>query len=624
MAQSGTETGRIEGTVLDSSGATVPGAQLTARNQETGAITTTTAEDNGHFVFLYLTPGTYTVSIKKEGFSTKEMTDVAVRIGTNSAIRPQLQIGNFSDTVTVNAAAPLVDPTQSALSSVVDKRSIESLPLNGRNFTDFVLLTPGATTDGDFGMVSFNGVAGNFNNYTVDGGNNNNAFFAQQIGRTSIPYQFSEDVVQEFQVISTGYEAEFGQAGGGVVNTVTKNGTNDFHGDAYYYILDSGLNANDFINNENGIAKPDNRRQQFGGTLGGPLVHDRLFFLGNYEGQVRNEPLTVNPAPAFVGLPPDFFTNNPDLQAAVNTAAGSFARSFNQNTAFAKVSGLIGPRNNFNVTYNYQRFRSPHGYFNTPTSTGDGLSLTDGATSHFFQFTLVSTISPTFVNEARFHFGNDYHFDLPASPATTTTTTIQNPDTGFVFGGNRFQLSTSDQRNEFADNIARILGRHSIRFGMDLNINHDSDYFVYGPKGEYRFASLADVPSGNFELYLQSFGQTIATFTSGPILFLRRTRSRATRRLNLDYGVRYDVRSLTAAASLRSCFCAHLQNSCSRHNVSPRLGFAYSLDSAGNTVVRGGFRAISTFRPICWTLLKPIFPMDLAAFSGQPPGQPYR
>src|SRR5712675_1246530 len=112
-------------------------------------------------------------------------------------------------------------------------------------------------------------------------------------------------------------------------------------------------------------------------------------------------------------------------------------RRFNQNTGFVKISGLLTPRNNFTATYNYQRFRSPHGYFNTPTSTGDGLSLTDGATSHFAQFTLISSISSRFINEFRFHFGNDYHFDLPNSPATSPSVVIQNPDTGFAFGGNR-------------------------------------------------------------------------------------------------------------------------------------------------------------------------------------------
>jgi hypothetical protein len=345
--QAGAGTGRVEGTVTDSSGAVVPGAEITAREETTNIATSATSETDGHFIFAYLAPGSYTISIKKSGFDTDEIKHVVVQVGSTSSVHPQLKIGNVTETVSVNAEAPLVDPTQSALSSVVDKGSIESLPLNGRNFTDFVLLTPGATTDGDFGMVSFNGMAGNFNNYMVDGSNNNNAFFEQQIGRTSIPFQFSEDVVQEFQVSSTGYEAEFGQAGGGIVNTVTKSGGNEFHGDGYYYILDSALNANDSINNANGIAKPSNRRQQFGGTIGGPIVHDKLFFLGNYEGQVRNEPITVNNAPALSGLtdPAAFFAANPALAAQVQAASGSFPRTFNQNTGFVKVSGLLTPRN---------------------------------------------------------------------------------------------------------------------------------------------------------------------------------------------------------------------------------------------------------------------------------------
>src|SRR5258708_23706586 len=224
LAQAGAGTGRIEGTVTDSSGAGVPGAQVIAREETTNITASVTSEDDGYFIFLYLAPGSYDISVKKDGFDRAEIQHVEVRVGTTSSVRPLLKIGNVNVTVSVNADAPLVDPTQSAISSVVEKRSIESLPLNGRNFTDFVLLTPGATTDGDFGMVSFNGMAGNFNNYMVDGANNNNAFFEQQIGRTSIPFQFSEDVVQEFQVSRTDYEAELGQAGCCLVNTLTKSG----------------------------------------------------------------------------------------------------------------------------------------------------------------------------------------------------------------------------------------------------------------------------------------------------------------------------------------------------------------------------------------------------------------
>src|SRR5580704_14768119 len=330
-AQSSAASWRLEGYVVDASGGSVPSATVAVRNTATGESFTQQADDHGHFLFLYLAPAHYDVSIEKSGFAGLTINDVVINVGTTTSLRPQLAVGAVETRVTVTAEAPLVDTAQSALATVVGRQNIDALPLNGRNFTDFALLTPGATSDGDFGMVSFNGIAGNFNNYTVDGANNNNAFFAQQIGRTSIPYQFSEDVIQEFQVTSTGFDAEFGQAGGGLVNSVTRGGTNDFHGDGYYYILDSALDANDAINKERGIPRPANRRQQFGGTVGGPIRRDRIFYLANYEGQVRNEPLTVNDAPALVGLPPDFFASNPGIAAQVQAATGSFPRSFNQN-----------------------------------------------------------------------------------------------------------------------------------------------------------------------------------------------------------------------------------------------------------------------------------------------------
>ena len=590
-AQAASATGRLEGTVVDSSGAAVAGAEVAIVNQNTGVSTNIQSDEAGRFVVLYLDPGTYDVTVSKSGFGKLVLKNVEVKVGTTANLRPQLAVGQLTTTVTVSAEAPLVDTSQSSLGTVVGQESIKALPLNGRNFTDFALLTAGATTDGDFGMISFNGVAGNFNNYTVDGGNNNNAFFSQQIGRTSIPYQFSEDVIREFQVTSTGFEAEFGQAGGGLVNTVTKSGTNAVHGDAYYYILDSGLNANDSINNRQGIPKPNNRRPQFGGTIGGPIKADRLFYVANYEGQVRNEPLTVNDSPGLIGLmdPAAFFAANPALAQQVLSAAGSFPRSFNQNAAFGKVNGVLNNKNTFGVTYNYQRFRSPHGYFSTPTSTGDGLSLTDGATSHFLQFSLQTAFSTTAINEFRFHFGSDYHFDLPGSPATSPAVTIQNPDSGFVFGGNRFQLANTDRRYEFADTFTKVLGRHTIKTGVDFNISHNSDYFVYGPKGEYRFANLTDVTTGTYELYLQSFGQTTAVLTSPTYSFFAQDEFRVIPRLTLNYGLRYDLQVLPQPKVCNPAFTLTCKIPYSKNNFAPRVGFAYSLGSKSATVVRGSF-----------------------------------
>src|SRR5580704_5342370 len=547
--QSGLASGRVEGVIVDASDAVVPDAAVTANSDATGLSEMQNSDSSGHFLFPYLSPGTYHLSIKKSGFKIAQLDNLVVMVGTTVSLRPQLIVGSENVRVVVTAEQPLIDPTRSSVSSVIGQGAIENLPLNGRDFTDFVLLTPGATTDGEFGMVSFNGVSGNHNNYTVDGGNNNNAFFSQQIGRGTIPFQFSEDVVQEFQVNTAGYEAEFGQSGGGLVNTVTKSGGNGVHGDAYYYALDSALNANDSINNELGLPKPPNRRQQFGGTVGGPLKRDKLFYLANYEGQARNEPVTINDTAALqtvgdAAAQTAFLASNPAIAKILAENSGSFARSFNQSTAFAKLSGQLTPLNTFSATYNYQRFRSPHGYFNTPTSTGDGLALTDGSTSHFFQFTVVSTLSAKSFNEARFHFANDLHFDLPLSPPTSPATVIQNPDTGYVFGGNRFQLSTTDRRFEFSDHFTHVAGHHTLRTGVDINVNQDRDYFVYGPAGDFHFASLTDLAAGAFEYDLQSFGQSTVSFTVPTYSLFAEDQFRATARLTLNYGVRWGYQKL--------------------------------------------------------------------------------
>jgi outer membrane receptor protein involved in Fe transport len=592
-------TGRVEGTIVDSSGAAISDGTVVVASASRGVSVTQKSDATGHFVFLSLAPTSYQVTIQKTGFKTDVSNDVVVRVGTTTTLRRELVVGDIEIKVSVTTDAPLVDTSQSALSAVVDQNAITSLPLNGRNFTDFVLLTPGVSTDGDFGMISFNGLAGNYNNYTVDGANDNNAFFAQQIGRTSIPFQFSEDIIQEFQVISNGFDAEFGQAGGGVVNTVTKSGTNRLHGDGYYYFLDSKLNANSKVNEQLGIPKPHNRRQQFGSTVGGPIVRDRLFWTANYEGQVRNEPLTVNDSLFFTDptVPANYLGGHPDVAALVSDAAGSHARSFNQNTAFGKVNGVFNDKNTFDVTYNYQRFRSPHGYFNTPTSTGDGLSLTDGATSHFLQFTLHTAFTPTTVNEFRLHFGNDYHFDLPPAPPTFPAVIIQDPDKGVVLGGNRFQLSTSDRRLEVGENLTKVWGRHTFKAGLDINVNHDRDYFVYGPHGAYFFAHLQDVggdtasntPAGNFEFYLQSFGQNTTIFTVPTYSLFGQDQFRVSDHLTLNYGVRWDLQKLPKPPTCNPGFALTCNIPYSKNNFAPRVGFAYSLGEKNSTVVRGAF-----------------------------------
>src|SRR5712692_5415263 len=242
--------GSVQGTVSDPSGAVVPGARLTATNTTTGVNFATESNAEGLYRFAVLPVGTYDLTVAKQGFATQTRKAVDVTVGAKIALDWKLAVSGTQQTVNVTEETPLVETTRTALSTTVDSMSVATLPVNGRNFIEFVLLTPGVTRDPRTGDISFGGQRGTLNSLTVDGTDNNNSFFGQTLGRTGsgrAPYQFSQDAVQEFQVNTNGYSAEFGRAGGAVINVVTKSGTNKFHGTAFEFFRDRGMNANDPI-----------------------------------------------------------------------------------------------------------------------------------------------------------------------------------------------------------------------------------------------------------------------------------------------------------------------------------------------------------------------------------------
>ncbi|HJU54037.1 MAG TPA: carboxypeptidase regulatory-like domain-containing protein, partial [Pyrinomonadaceae bacterium] len=303
LAQS-TTTGAIEVKVQDPNGAVVPNATIAVRNVETNQETTATTDDEGRARVVNLQPGTYTVTVNASGFGAFTQERIVVEVGVATPIEANLAIGETTGQVEVTAEAPVINTSQQDFSSNINQTSINELPINGRRWSNFALLTPGTAPDGAFGLISFRGVSGLLNNNTVDGGDNNQAFFSEERGRTRIPYVVSQASIREFQVNTSNYSAEYGRAAGGVVNAVTKSGTNEFHGQVFFYDRDNRWGARNAFafqtlpSGERVGLKPTDRRLQFGGVIGGPIVRDRHFFFFNYDGQRNTQPNAV-----FLNLP---------------------------------------------------------------------------------------------------------------------------------------------------------------------------------------------------------------------------------------------------------------------------------------------------------------------------------
>ena len=331
-------TGSFSGSITDANGGSLPGVTVSATNTATGVTRTVVSNSVGHYEVPLLPPGIYRVVVELSGFQPIRAF-ANINVGTDATLDIKLKPG-VAETVTVTAALPIIETTKSEVSSVVNQKAIENLPTNGRNFIDFVLTTPGVVRDGTrSGDISFAGQRGTLNSMVVDGANNDNTFFGQTVGRTGsgrAPYQFSQDAVKEFQVNTNAYSAEYGRAGGAVINVVTKSGTNDFHGSAFDYYRDKSLNANNYINVINNRVKSAYHFDQYGFSAGGPIVRDKHFFFANVDLQRNSTPNTV----VLGGGRITTFPTDAASQAALSTLsglAGEYPQQQNQNVYLIKT-----------------------------------------------------------------------------------------------------------------------------------------------------------------------------------------------------------------------------------------------------------------------------------------------
>ena len=307
-------TGAIGGTIADQHGAILGGATVTVTNTATDSLRTAVTSSAGLYRITALEPGTYTVSVAATGFQTYKEDQIPVTVGGYTDISPKLTVGNVAETIEVTDQTPLLHTDSPEISTVIDQAAIDNLPINGRRWSSFALLTPGVVSNSDgFGLLSFRGISYLLNNNTVDGADDNQAYFSEARGRTRASYAISQAAVQEFQVNTSNYSAEYGRSAGGVINTVTKSGGNQIHGELFFYDRDTNfggaVNPYTLLTTPNAAGtyvttpyNPTDWRKQWGFGVGGPLIRNKLFWFYSYDQQKRNFPGTArasDPADTF-------------------------------------------------------------------------------------------------------------------------------------------------------------------------------------------------------------------------------------------------------------------------------------------------------------------------------------
>jgi outer membrane receptor protein involved in Fe transport len=595
-------TGSIEGSIVDQSGALMPGVTLTAVQAATGLTRTTVSDENGLFRLLLLPVGVYDVTADLSGFTSRKLPELMVTVGQTVTLRIQMAVSGVAETVTVSGNSPIIETSRSQVSSTITESSVQNLPVNGRNFIDFALLTPGVTRDVRTGDISFAGQRGTLNSLVVDGADNNNTFFGQAVGRTGsgrAPYQFSQDAVKEFQVNSNSFSAEYGRAGGAVINVVTKSGTNDLRGSIFEFYRDQALNANNAINELNNRPKSPYHYNQFGGTLGGPIRPNRDFFFFNYDGQRNTQPNVV-----FLNLPSNTPTDAATQAgiARLQPLAESWNRKLDQDVFLIKTDHELNDTNRLSFRYNHQNFTGEGfengGAQNSIEHTGASLVKT-----RTFNASWASILGTTFFNELKFQIARDQEPGL-ANSANPEAVVQQSGTTVLTIGRNNFSpRETTIERWQLADTATWVQSQHKFKAGFDFQFDDILNNFPGFFSGSYTFRTLASFtggrPNGPNEFYQQNFQ---GPGTTGPethpnlreYSFFVQDEWRPRSDLTLNLGLRYDLMK-TDPPPVRNpdpqLAAADIDTSrldADTNNWGPRLGVAWSpID--GPYVVRGGW-----------------------------------
>ncbi len=611
----------ITGTITDASGAVVPGADVTIRNTDTGIEHRVQTTDAGAYTAPFLQPGHYEVQAGKKGFASVLRKDLVLQVGQTMSINLALAVQAAQQEVTVVGSAPVVDMEKTDVSQVVSEAEMSNLPLSGRRWDTFALSTPNVTNDGSSGLASYRGISGLYNSNNVDGANNNQALFSEGRGRaTSGAYVFSMDSIMEYQVSVSNYSAELGQAAGGVVNAVTKSGTNDLHGDLFYYLRYPTWNALDPLPKSQGnYTQPIHQWQQFGASVGGPILKDRLFFFATYDGSRKVNPIaytssTYNATTKALPCPVQVTaTQCANANVFMDGLLGTYPRATNQDVLFGKLDGQMTPRNHIATSFDFMDYKAPNAYQTAPSYNNSSIGANGSYIYHerVFITNWDSTITPTVVNNLRFQWGRD----LETAGANGAAPYVSLASDS-VYGENYALPRTAEpdeHRIQIADTLSASRGRHTIKTGIDLNIIHEVMINLYNGTGQYSYTGSGPAAFASWVLDVYGInagdgltGRHWTSFTqvNDPVTHVGKDdfwekdfsgfvedNWKANSKLTVNAGLRYDVFAIpqpsmpNTLTPLTTLYTSTIN--IPKGQLAPRLGLAYQLTP--KTVVRVGY-----------------------------------
>jgi hypothetical protein len=573
-AQETTNYASVSGRVIDQSDAVVSGAAISARQTETNVTTTTVTDKEGRFRFPYLQVGPYEISVNKPGFAVVKRS-LTLTVGSAFELPVSLAVASTAGEISVSASTVVLEAARSQIASTISRAETESLPLNGRNYFDLALFVPGvsptntaanqlfAETSAVPGQGISIGSQRNFSNsFIIDGVSANDD--AAGVAGTFIGL----DVVDEFQVVTSGGQAELGRALGGYVNVVTKSGGNTLHGDAYGYFRNSRFNAANALSD---TVLPLTQAQ-FGASLAGPLKHDKTFYFANFEMRDLNQSGLATISPANVAAIDARLT-------AVNypgplISTGDFRNPVHTENFFSKVDHHFSDTDQFSARYSVYHVDSINsrgaGGLSAPTASAN---LFD--TDQTVAASNVVTLSPRVVNETRAQFTASNLSAPPSDPIGPAVSISGVASFGTLSGSPTGRVN---HMAEGSDSLSIQRGAHAIRVGIDFLYNDDTITFPRTYRGSYAFSSLANFLSGTYNSsgFTQTFGVDRIPQTNPNVGFYAQDEYKVSPNLTLNLGVRYDLEYLKTIATQTG-------------NVSPRGGFAWSPFASRRTVLRGGY-----------------------------------